>query len=465
MNIFSAIFGSRKRVMPSCPPVETYGYANLIDEISQSDSVALLTECARLHSGYVREAALRRCVRLALPELFPVIVERLNDWVPQVRQTARTAIITLLPLVPTAQILAELPAILRLHSGGRGDHAAWLEHFEAVLVQASRCDDIVAAVQSADVRVARACTHVIWKHKLLDSASLITLILQRSDDIVLARQAVSMCSQLPHAAQVAQYQQAAQSHFGPVRVIAVRALLGMSAADRLQVATDALTDLLSPVRAVAMHYLTASGFDVRAYYRTLLLGGPRSARRTRICLSALASLRNGDDIALITAFLDNEGASIRIAAYAAWLKLAEHDKDMIACTAFGDTAPGVRKFALQAVCKHGAYIPLSLIRPCLMQRDDVAMTMRFVESQRWTWLQCIAEVALQRGLAEAYRLELDQSLRKWLGEAGSWCQNPSLEQRVYLVSGDVTSVLAQLLGGDAQAVQRLALEVDRYCRR
>lgn len=54
--------------------------------------------------------------------------------------------------------------------------------------------------------------------------------------------------------------------------------------------------------------------------------------------------------------------------------------------------------------------------------------MQFVERQRWTWLECIAQVVLARGVADSMRVGLDQSLRKWLREAGSWFQNPSREQ-------------------------------------
>lgn len=462
MNIFSAIFGAKKTAIPSSPRSAWRHYAAVIDEIGQSNSVDRLREWSCYHSGYVREVALRRCVELALPELFSAVVARLNDWVPEVRQVARTAIVTLLPRVPPEQILAELPVILRLHSGGRGDHANWLDQFETILIQAMVADHIILAAQGDNVHVARACVHLILKHRLLESTALITLILGRRNDIVLACQAVQMCSQLPRSAQVAQYHQAARSNFGPVRVLAIRALLDISDVDRIQVATSALQDVQGAVRAVAIRFLTGSGFDVRSYYRDMLLQGPMAAKCTRICLNELANLRVQEDLALITSFLTSDSISIRVTAYAGWLKLAEHDKDTIARMAFLDVAPGVRKFALSVVRTHGAYIALSVIQPCLMQRDDVTMTMLFVESQRWTWLECIAQAVLTRGIVESIQLGLDQSLRKWLGEAGSWFQNPSREQFAFLSSPSVTAVFGELLCGDARAGKLLSQELERY---
>lgn len=40
------------------------------------------------YSGYVRQAALDRAAELRSLDLLPAIVDRLNDWVPQVRQRA-----------------------------------------------------------------------------------------------------------------------------------------------------------------------------------------------------------------------------------------------------------------------------------------------------------------------------------------------------------------------------------------
>ncbi len=125
-------------------------------------------------------------------------------------------------------------------------------------------------------------------------------------------------------------------------------------------------------------------------------------------------------------------------------------------------APGVRTFALQTVRRHGAYIALPVIQACLLERDDVGMTLKFVESQRWIWLVCIAQVALARGAQGAHQFALADSLRSWLSESGSWFQDPNGEQFAYLVSSAVTDVLERLLCNDAVACQRLAMELERY---
>jgi len=191
----------------------------LLREIAGTDSIPLLSEYARHYSGYVRQAVLERCVELARPELLPVVAERLNDWVPQVRDAARTALMTLLPFVPAAQLMATLPVILRLHSAGRGDYSAWLTKFEQTLLQTVAVSDICAAARSTDIMAARAAVHLLDQYGILEPSALIELILQRSDDIVLALRGMALFEQLEPARQQALYDTAAHSHFGAVRTI------------------------------------------------------------------------------------------------------------------------------------------------------------------------------------------------------------------------------------------------------
>ena len=87
------------------------------------------------------------------------------------------------------------------------------------------------------------------------------------------------------------------------------------------------------MRYVAVNYLLAQGFDVRAHYHQLLQQGPHTAQRLRICLTELAALRNPADVELVKSYQSSEYPSVRMAARAAWFKLAEKDKDTIALAA------------------------------------------------------------------------------------------------------------------------------------
>jgi hypothetical protein len=62
----------------------------------QFSTAAHLAQGLVEYSGYDREAALARCVELRSWDNLPGMVERLNDWVPQVRKAAQVALTTLL---------------------------------------------------------------------------------------------------------------------------------------------------------------------------------------------------------------------------------------------------------------------------------------------------------------------------------------------------------------------------------
>lgn len=411
--------------------------------IASSDSVPLLAEYSRDGSGYVRQAVLARCVELARPELLAVVAERLNDWVPQVRSAARTALVALLPFVPAPQLMAALPIILRLHSVGRGDYADWLEDFEQTLLQSVTVHDICAAARGSDLQAARAAVHLLDKHALLEPAAVIELILHRSDDIVLALQGAGMCRRLAPAQQETLYRVAAHSHFGAVRTVALRALLSTAGVDRMEIAIAALMDKQSSIRHTAAHYLIAQGFDVAAHYRSLLEQSDSTVKRLQMSLIMLAALRDTDSLPQVQLFVRGAYPALRLAALSAWFKLAERDKDAIALVVMHDASPRVRKFAVQLVLRYGAYIPFSAILQQLAVSEDVLLVMQLARTNRWNWLECAARVCLQRGVDEARRLGLVEALAGWLTRS-QWYE-PDHEQRQFLLSELVMSVFGQLL--------------------
>ncbi|MES2103118.1 MAG: hypothetical protein V4634_03805 [Pseudomonadota bacterium] len=463
MNILTALFGRKKFPESSIQSEQSINryLANTLSSVNACTSVLELTEYVRDYSGYVREAAINRCVKLALPELLTVVASRLNDWVPEVRHAARAAVITIMPFVPASRLLATLPAILKLLDTGRANHAAWVEQFEKNLILLVDAQEIIEAARGTDIKLARACFHLLKKYSLLDSASLIHMILSTREDIVLAIQAVQLCAGMPPEERSVHYSKAMHSHFGAVRTIALQALLAQeNEAKKIDVAVAALFDVQSSVRSLAMTYLQAQDFDLRTHYRNAILLPQQSAKRIQVGIMSLSSLRNVADISFIRAFTKSERPSIRLAALAAWLKLAESDKDLIAMDALQDEASSIRKFALQAERKHGAYIPFSDIRTNLEHRGDFRLLLLFSESRKWDWLECIARASRQITSDDTLKPHLVSGLRDWLLRAGNMYAAPRPEQLEFLVSEHTISDLHKLLGHDERQMKRLALELS-----
>jgi hypothetical protein len=464
MNIFPALFGRKKVLHPAVkePTGSDIYVARQLKSIRVSTSVEELRGHAGDYSGYVREAALARCVQLADAELLPVIASRLNDWVPQVRNSARSGLLTLMPLVPASALISILPAIARLLGTARTDHAEWVAQFEQSIIRLMPLDDLVNVVRGRDVKAARACYLLLKNHGLIDTESLIKLFLNSREDIILAIQVVRLCSELPLESRRTQFLAAMRSHFGAVRTIALRSLLALgTGAQKDEIAIAALLDVQSSVRSVAMTYLRTVEYNLHTYYRAMLLRPELSAKSSQVALTSLASLRSADDIALVKSFVRASLPTVRVAALTAWLKLDVNDKDAVAAAALIDEAQSVRKFALKAVRHHGAFVSFKQMREVLIGYDDMYLLMQFSERSKWEWLESIARVSVKGIADKTVELNLAASLRIWICHLGNFYERPDIEQIIFLSSRSAVHALSKLLGNDASLVDRLELELEK----
>lgn len=468
MKILRFLFGQMNE-----PPTSTVSHAEhqyqpdryvagRIQEARSANNVEELQELARDHSGYVREAAIARCVELALPELFALVAERLNDWVPQVRHSARKALVTMLPFAPSAQVLSALPAILMVHSSGRDEYPKWLNAFEMALIETIPAEELISNAKGKSIKTARACIHLLKKHSLLGAVDLFDLILRRNDDIVIANLAMQYCAELPIDEQLVQYKAASRSHFGSVRTIALKKVLEEIGAKGSQIANAALDHPQSSVRFVAVSFLRTQGVDVRARYHELLDAKNLKARKLKILLAALASFRNAADIPRIQSFCTSTDISVRRAAFNYWHKLAPQNKDEIALCALLDTARGVRKFAYKLVCRYSAYNSFSRIEEILLLSGDLQMLLMFAEREKWRWIECIVKFSQNLNKEESDALGLGESLSRWFAFSVRSFERPSEEQAQFLTSSDALSSLQRLMPNGRQHIDLIVEEINAF---
>ena len=413
-------------------------------------SISDLAYHLRDYSGYIREASLERCVQHGAVEALPYVVERLNDWVPNVRRAAQSAVLKLMPLASPPQLLGILPAVLQLREKGRADHTEWSTQFEIALVKQVGGSYLEKCALESDVKLARACFHILKSQELLEAASLTALMLKSREDIVLATHAITLCATLPLENQRTHYELALTSHFGSVRTLALRALLQIPElnADRDRIAVDALLDVQSSVRWLAIKHLQTRQFDLAAHYRGVLANPAVSAKRTQVALLSLATLKAVDELELIRSFTRAPLPSIRRAAFVAWLKLVEGDKDVVALQALGDEVRSIRKFALDMVRRLGAYIPFPSVRTILEDNGDLELLFMFAEHSKWIWLEALADLAIKMSTADALRPLLVQSLRRWCAQSGRMFDSATAQQVNFLISSDAANALELLAQGN-----------------
>ncbi len=451
MEFLKKLMGIRDAAVP-------YTYSkDYFHDVANSNSLPNIIRAMEDYSGYVRQAAVERAARLCQPEFAPAIVARLNDWVPQVRDAARSALLVVLPAMPADAALAIMPAIVNLRNAGRYDQAAWLDRIEHDLLAQLTPAFLLAGVRNAEAKVARACFDVLYRHAGLETARLIVAALASRADIVIGRKAALLIPAAPPATQAALYRCAMRSAFGVVRTIGLRGYLTLASLNnryKLTIAIRFLLDRQPSVRSAAITWLGEHHGDARFIYHEVLAAPSTQPQVLRICLATLGSLRRADDAVHINTFVSHPVTAVRAAAFNAWLKLAERDKDAIASAALGDAAERVRKVAFDMVTKHGAFIAFQAVLSSLMNRQDWRLLLRFGRLEKWNWIEAVARLA--PGDSEELRAELSADCKAWLHSPGS-CTRPTALQAAFLQHEDTLAALCALAGRDVR--EQLAREL------
>lgn len=456
MSLFTRLFGKKASSVAAPPapaPVlreRASAPAPRHKEIASCNAIPDLLYAMDSRSGYLRQAAIDRAVVLRYAEFLPALAARLNDWVLPVRDAARTALIALLPVMPPQSMLAILPALAQLRSAARHDHTAWLAAFEAALLAQLTPGLLLEGVSGHDAKIARACFQLLHRHAAFDTADLIVAALASQCDIVMAGQAAAMIHLAPAEAQPALYQATLSSAFSAVRAIGLRGVLGGVASDeKLATAMAHLFDRQAAERGAAITYFNVHKLDARAAYLQVLASGTAEAPLLQVCLVELGGMRHREDAATVRAFATHPSTRVRAAAYAALLKLEGPSKDDIATMALGDSAPSVRKLAMQMVSRHGAFIPLAIACVHLSAPQDWPQLMRLGANGAWDVIEAVARIAPTADIGR--RMNLRAKLEVWLVTDAS-DYRPTASQAAFLRSDAASATLSALAGRDVRDV-------------
>lgn len=329
-------------------------------------------------SGYVRQIAVERSVELRCWQVLPELAERLNDWVPQIRDVAGNGLMSLITPETVTHLLPVLPAVGQLRHKSRVDHTKWATAFGRAMLAADTAA-VIDGVSACAAAVRRACFELLVHEEVADTRLLIERVLRGRSDNVLASRAVELCALLPAAQRDELYTLALRSPYATVRSEALRALLaGPHSAEKSRMACTALLDPKTHARAVAADYLLPQGFNRAEFYRDVLNRPESTGAHRRVAVVALGALGTPDDAVLLRQLASTASDSLeRRAALLALLRIAPADKDDIALTALQDADSHIRRIALAATVRFGAFIPFDQVAYVLEQADDPDLLLRF----------------------------------------------------------------------------------------
>ncbi|WP_095129570.1 PBS lyase [Pseudomonas sp. Irchel s3h14] len=296
---------------------ETGRLRQILDTHDEGDALIALS---RFGSGYVREIAVGALAEHASVESLAALVERLNDWVPQVRQRAITSIRKFLVQEHAGLLLQALASLMALADKGRVDHGATLSEIRAVLKAPQARMAVEATFMGCRGRAARFLFELMLEGAT-DSAALLEVALTHGE-MTVRQIAVDACAVLPAAQALPLLESAMKTPGASVRVKALRGLLTFSADPRAHLRA-AMLDASAAMRSLALWPAPQWALDCREVLLKRLAEAAPHSKREWLGLVGLAR------------------------------ELEEPQAESMLVLALATTFPGVRLQALEALGERG----------------------------------------------------------------------------------------------------------------
>lgn len=316
-------------------------------------SLGLLVLASSHHSGWVREAAVRALNGTQALLTFPVLVERLNDWVDAVRKAARNALRAYLDAKHAPTLIAHLDALVALERRSRDHHLPFLDQVAMVLKDEEARPALIAGIGDSRKTVRRRCWTMLAQVDP-NGVARVRSGLCGNDPWIAARAAEEVRDAGDAAHVSALLSDMASSQFPGVRRLAIEIIVRRDGAS--MDLTPWLVDRAASVREWARFYLSRhdAGFNVLGHYRQLC----EASNPPFGAVAGLAEMAVEADLDRLMVFVHDKRARIRLLALRAMARLAADEIVDPFITALDDRNAAVRSCAVAALSRRSAYLPL-----------------------------------------------------------------------------------------------------------
>lgn len=366
----------------------------LADETGAADPAteARLLYLCRSGDGYFREAAVRQLGKKGCSaDAWQVLIERQNDWVPQVRQAALASAGMFLKTERLPVVLAALDAVVLLTRKSRTDHNRFVDQVGVFLDQPEHRSAVFALFRKSRGPVAGFLLSRMLCWPAAVQAEIVRLSTRHKDFLVRSR-FLSACEASGTVGEAALRAMLADRH-PRNRQKAFLALWQRVPADWLALLEHSLLDPSGAVRGVALWAAKQSAFDLTAFVAALGNGEALAPRAYLGWLQLLGVLKNQESLPLVEKAFADVRPQVRQAALLAWTAISRETADEPTVQAMLDTSPKVAKLAGQLLRKGKVLLSgnqLQQISDELERRSDLgrelAFSQRLAYWERLAWL-------------------------------------------------------------------------------
>ncbi|MBY6213096.1 HEAT repeat domain-containing protein [Microbulbifer agarilyticus] len=309
--------------------------------IPDDTSVGGLLAYTKDWNGYRREEAIRRLDSLDGPGILVALIERLNDWVPEVRQVAKTVFFRRLESEDCTELVNALPNIYQLAERSRDNHQPVICAVEKHLIRPECSESLIAGLNNSNIQVARACYDLLLYRQVLPAQELLRIGFASSDWHI--RRGSLECLNLLSESEIRPALSIAlRDKFPPIRRIALRVLLECSPS--VVEVVPFLFDRNISIREIAIKHLKEYEFPIYQEYKELLQAP--NARQQVIALWGVTKTHHEQAVDIVTTKLDSQFISVRREALECLAKLDEDKAHSHIIAAFFDDSPGITRTAI-----------------------------------------------------------------------------------------------------------------------
>ena len=346
-------------------------------------------------SGFKRENAVRRLGMLGNAVAIPYLIERANDWVPEVRAAARDALSKLLKSDNAAVFVASLPAIMHLQACGRDDHSGLLQAVRDLLLREENLHHLMAGLQSPDSRVARLAIRLLVERRQLSPAALVEAGLTHRDVIVRST-VIDLLRKLEPGDFAVAVEKALCDPYMAVRREAFQQLLARDIEAGLRAARQMLFDPSASVREVAVRRLLDSREPVEQIYASALNGDGQRVGVVTCVLWGWAYLGSKSRGEQVVQLLGTKFPAIRRGALQAIVRLLRNQALPHLEAALSDPSPSVCKEAARLIIRSDHNLRaerlVAIARTSGLRHAAVACCRVARRVNKWDWLKFILKV-------------------------------------------------------------------------
>lgn len=260
-----------------------------LELVAQAGNDAAWVGLSRHCNGFVREVAVRELDRTRSPDALVALIDRLNDWVPQVRDLAAAGLRQYLSPCQAPALLAALEPLIALEARQRVDHGPTLMAARTVLQSPLVREEVYRNFLMRQGKAARYLFDLLLACEGEPEALLRPSLAHR--ELTVRLMAVAACKQLPAYQARPLLAEALPRPGASVRVCVLRALLPLLD-DPRDVLRDALLDATRGVRGFACWAAPSSGLDAAAILTERLQGDMPVTKRGWLGILGLAEELN-----------------------------------------------------------------------------------------------------------------------------------------------------------------------------